>query len=1057
MRRLHLTFLLILGFIVSAPLTAQPVPVACEPPFSEFPISEPRSVTLHSAPSVAYGNDGHFVVVYQLTDFSSQKGAATTTIHGRRFDAAGNFQGPAFPIHDAPSVRPSLERDAEGHFLITWTSNGDAMGRRLSPTGAFSSPPFVIQSSREGTHGPPDLATDEDGALFVWQRQLDGHLDVLGRRSNIDGDWQGPDRVLHSDTSGDQAQPTVTSDGDGGFLVVWQGPDSGPQDQAIFGRRVNGSGVPQGEDFLISTQTGVHQQPDIAHGNDGFLVVWSHQETPSDDPNIKARQLDAVGLPVGGEILLQDRDTYYELETPSVAARRDGQFVVAWNVFYEYPYSGIETVRTYVEARTVDPDGTLGPVFPVSTLNDEIQCVGCELSPDVATSPLDDEFAAVWGEFYPFGTIVHGDDSIAGARFDAAQGPGLEELGASLRENADPNDGSELLYWLSVANNTPCQISDVTLEATLSDALLEAGFSLESTSAFYTCQVNGATITCQGNAIPGQIVVARVRIDPSVDASQLLRVTSTVTSLGVDPDLSNNTAVETTNDDSCGPLSLTHTGKGQSPVVSATAALADCPAGEVPLAFPSPLTATPAADGWKVRSWSGTDDDTRTSRFNTVTLMDDAGTAVHVDYTFDGGRAWWSADGNLDDSIGSNNLTQVGAGEVFDPDGVDGQAFQLDGDPVLTAPVSADLPLTDPFTLGFWVQVEADTAPIRSIMDRRLDSSPGEKGLFVHLNEGRPTLRLADGTTTMDFIAGQDLEDGLFHQVVMSLKNDRLKIFIDGALDSEHDTSAVESFALFQPLTLGSTSFGDPQPLDGLLDEIFIASGELSLDRVRAMYTRSIGQWRADGNALDSSSLARHGSLSATTGYTQGRCDRGFDLALPEATVQFPNSEGASLQSDAWTLAAWVRAAPTAGRQRLFEIFGAQGEPLRLTLEDGELQLRLNDQVFMADALGDLRDGLFHHLVLTGRPSGEGLADMALWVDDASQTFETDQIFELTASPLTLGGVEAGPEVMDEIVLLDYPLTAAELARLRQVACPLLLFIDGFEAGNTSAWSQAVP
>ena len=848
----------------------------------------------------------------------------------------------------------------------------------------------------------------------------------------------------------------MTSDGDGGFLAVWQGPVTGPQDQAILGRRLDGAGVPQGDDFLISTQTGVHQQPDIARGNDGFLVVWSHQETPADDPNIKARQLDVGGVPVGGEILLQDRDTYYDLESPSVAARQDGQFVVAWNVFYEYPYSGIETVRTFVEARTVDPDTTLGPVFPVSTLNDEIDCIGCRLRPDVATSPRDDEFAVVWGEFHPLGAIDHGVNSIAGARFDAALGPELEELGVEILENADPNDGSDLFYWLSVVNNTPCRIPGVTLQATLSDALA-AGFSLEFTNAFYACQEGGTDITCQGTAIPGRAVVARVRIDPSVDPNELLRVTSTVSSLGFDPDLSNNTAVETTNGDSCGPLTLTHTGKGQDPVVGAAAPVADCPAGEVPLAFPAPLTATPAADGWELQSWNGADDDGSTSRFNTVTLTDDAGAAVEVRYTFDQGQAWWSADGDLDDSIGSNHLGQMGAGEVFAPDGVDGQAFQLDGDPILTAPVIGSLPLTDPFSVGFWIQVEASTAPIRSIMDRRLASSPGEKGLFVHLNEGRPALRLADGTQSADFIATQSLEDGLFHHVVMSLKNGNLQIFVDGALDSEHDTSTVGFFGLLQPLTLGSTSFGDPQPLGGLLDEIFVAGGELGLERVQALYTRPLGHWRADGNALDDSSSARHGSLSPEAGYTQGRCDRGFDLSLPGATVQFPSAQGASLMSDAWTVAAWIRAAPTAGRQRLFEIFGAQAEPIRLTLEDGELQLRVYDQIYLADTLGDLRDGQFHHVVLTGQTAGENQADMTLWMDDASQSFLTDQILDLTASPMTLGGIEPGPEVMDEIVLLNQGLAASELDRLRQVTCPLLFFADGFEAGDTSAWSQTVP
>jgi hypothetical protein len=68
-------------------------------------------------------------------------------------------------------------------------------------------------------------------------------------------------------------QPSIAADGAGEFVVAWHRAYSGP-----YGRRVNASGNPMGDDFQVSTFWANYQSlygTDIAAGADGsFAVVW---------------------------------------------------------------------------------------------------------------------------------------------------------------------------------------------------------------------------------------------------------------------------------------------------------------------------------------------------------------------------------------------------------------------------------------------------------------------------------------------------------------------------------------------------------------------------------------------------------------------------------------------------------------------------------------------------------------------------------------------------------------------------------------------------------------
>lgn len=79
----------------------------------------------------------------------------------------------------------------------------------------------------------------------------------------------------------------------------------------------------------------------------------------------------------------------------------------------------------------------------------------------------------------------------------------------------------------------------------------------------------------------------------------------------------------------CFPLTLGHTGSGSDPVASPTHS-DGCPAGQYHLLETIELTASPA-DGWRVGTWSGTDDDASRRKINQLTMPESAA-AVSVTY-----------------------------------------------------------------------------------------------------------------------------------------------------------------------------------------------------------------------------------------------------------------------------------------------------------------------------------------------------------------------------------------------------------------------------------------
>lgn len=201
-----------------------------------------------------------------------------------------------------------------------------------TPVGAIG----LVTSDRGSA---PAVAVDEGGAFVVaWAHESD----VRYRSFAPDGAPRTGVRPAAAQSSGDQYAPDVALDGDGDFVITWQGPvREGPVQ--LFARRFGPDGAARGDEVLVASVVGTptFALPSIpssavamADGAPGeaapFVVAWAERGTRS---AVRARLYGpGATLPLR-DIVLTSVESANETNivySVDVAMDADGDFVVAW-------------------------------------------------------------------------------------------------------------------------------------------------------------------------------------------------------------------------------------------------------------------------------------------------------------------------------------------------------------------------------------------------------------------------------------------------------------------------------------------------------------------------------------------------------------------------------------------------------------------------------------------------------------------------------------------------------------------------------------------------------
>jgi hypothetical protein len=213
---------------------------------------------------------------------------------------------------------PAIAISPAGQFLVGWLKSGEGLfGRRYGSNGLPTAPEFQIAASGALL----DVAMHPTGGfLAVWIAGDGDESGIFARLYDSADVPQGPAFIVNATTAGSQYNPAVASDPAGNFVVTWQIDFN----SGVAGQRLDGSGTPQGGEFVI---TALGQNPRVAKDAAGnFIVAWS-RFTPMIIDNVYAQRYDAAGVAQGTEIAVPLRSSQVSIG-PGVAADAPGNFVV---------------------------------------------------------------------------------------------------------------------------------------------------------------------------------------------------------------------------------------------------------------------------------------------------------------------------------------------------------------------------------------------------------------------------------------------------------------------------------------------------------------------------------------------------------------------------------------------------------------------------------------------------------------------------------------------------------------------------------------------------------
>lgn len=242
--------------------------------------------------------------------------------------------------HAASQSAPMIVHDLSGGVIIVWgdTRNGsqDSYAQRIDNNGNLMWNPDGVSVCTEPALQDDftSIADENGGVIVIWEDWRNGNQDIYAQKINADGNpvWIQNGVPVYSG-AGDQYDPDIISDGDGGAFVVWW--DISTPDWNIFAQRIDKNGNTTWDPPIpVCTAQGNQGAPTLVpDGIGGVFCVWTDYRN---DPNLyTTAQLYAQHLSKDGETLWQEDGILIcnldsNQQQPNCISDGAGGFIVVW-------------------------------------------------------------------------------------------------------------------------------------------------------------------------------------------------------------------------------------------------------------------------------------------------------------------------------------------------------------------------------------------------------------------------------------------------------------------------------------------------------------------------------------------------------------------------------------------------------------------------------------------------------------------------------------------------------------------------------------------------------
>ena len=199
---------------------------------------------------------------------------------------------------------PAIASDGAGGAIVAWRDlrNGatnDIYAQRISVDGTVQwTPDGVALCTAADEQAHPTIVSDgTGGAIVTWHDRRSGNFDIYAQRISAGGSVQWAANGVPLCTAvGDQAYPTIVPDGANGAVIAWYDYRGGPYSD-IYVQRIAGGGTvqwtPNGVPLCVAT--GNQSDPAIASDGEGGAIVTWYDERSGTNSDIYAQRVSAAG------------------------------------------------------------------------------------------------------------------------------------------------------------------------------------------------------------------------------------------------------------------------------------------------------------------------------------------------------------------------------------------------------------------------------------------------------------------------------------------------------------------------------------------------------------------------------------------------------------------------------------------------------------------------------------------------------------------------------------------------------------------------------------------
>ncbi len=436
--------------------------------------------------------------------------------------------------------------------------------------------------------------------------------------------------------------------------------------------------------------------------------------------------------------------------------------------------------------------------------------------------------------------------------------------------------------------------------------------------------------------------------------------------------------------------------------------------------------------------------------------------------------SWWPAGGNATDAIIANGNNGTWLGTAAYGAGKVGQGFSLGGvSNAVTVPNTASLNfgVAQDFSMETWIKPLTNTNPygIMSIIGKRYYAGIGYE---LFLIDGQLGFQIGDpvnGYLNVG-VTGDLRADGQYHHIAVTVDRDDPdggKLYVDGVANFFDPTAISDDLSNAEPFRIGvhpDSYFGY---FKGNIDEPAVYARALGESEIQGIYnagaagkinpncvvapTNIVAWWPGDGNTNDFAGT-NNATLSGAT-YESAVASQGFsfDGINDGVTAANDNALNLATTNEHVTIEAWVKPLANTNTYGVMSVVGKRHSPnsstaygYELFLVNGVPGFQIANGTSYANfiATGDLRDGGFHHLVVTMNRSATNGGH--IYVDGVSKLTFNPTV--LTASLSNSAPVRIGvhPQsgfngwykgVIDEVTLYRRALTNTEVTALYSAGC----------------------